>query len=109
MVLIDFGTAVRYTGEKLKDLAGSPEYIAPEVIVGDYDSKCDIWSVGALAYMVLCGAPPFSGEKEDVLFKNIQKGEVEFFLSCWKSVSPEAKDFITSLLVIDSSKRPTAT
>src|SRR5574343_214646 len=48
---------------------GSPLYIAPEVIKGEYDHKCDIWGAGGVLYLLLCGSPPFEGAEYSVLFK----------------------------------------
>jgi calcium-dependent protein kinase len=61
--IIDFGTAVKFkNGEKLKGLVGTPYYIAPEVIRGEYEEKCDVWSCGVILYIMLCGYPPFNGK-----------------------------------------------
>jgi calcium-dependent protein kinase len=60
--LTDFGTATFFCKTKpLTDVLGSPYYIAPEVIRGNYNEKCDIWSVGVIVYLLLCGRPPFKG------------------------------------------------
>ena len=63
--LIDFGLANKYDTshvKRLKTFVGTPLYLPPEVIYGDYDEKCDIWSLGVLLYSLLCGYPPFYGK-----------------------------------------------
>ena len=61
--LIDFGTASKYKkeSEKMKGLKGTSYYVAPEVIGGDYDERCDVWSLGIIMYILLSGVPPFDG------------------------------------------------
>ena len=63
----DFGTALEMSSSKgrLSQLVGSPFYIAPEVINGNYDEKCDIWSCGVILYIMLCGTPPFTGSSQE--------------------------------------------
>lgn len=64
--VIDFGTSVEYLdpNEKLKARLGTAYYIAPEVLRGEYDEKCDVWSCGVILYIFLCGYPPFNGEND---------------------------------------------
>ena len=58
--IIDFGLSKRYKkGEKLHNVAGTPYYMAPEVLEGDYDNKCDVWSLGVLLYVLMSGYLPF--------------------------------------------------
>ena len=60
--LIDWGIACKIKeGEKLTLPTGSPLYMAPEVIQGLYDNKCDVWSCGILMYYMLTGNYPFKG------------------------------------------------
>lgn len=73
--LIDFGISVKFEKDtKLKDKTGTVLYIAPEVISGSYDEKCDIWSLGVLLYMLLCGQPPFYGSSRQEVMAKIKKG-----------------------------------
>ena len=58
--LVDFGTGMFFNkGELKKEVAGTPYYIAPEVVNKSYNEKCDIWSVGVIIYILLTGLPPF--------------------------------------------------
>ena len=61
--IIDFGASAKLLegGEKLTKKIGTPFYVAPEVLAGKYDEKCDMWSIGVILYILLCGYPPFFG------------------------------------------------
>lgn len=81
-------------GVNIKEKLGTPYYIAPEVLKKKYGSKCDIWSCGVIAYIVLCGVPPFNGDSEKEIIQKVKEGRVSFSSPVWKGISQEAKDFI---------------
>lgn len=107
--LIDFGTAQRFTrGDKMTTVIGTPYYVAPEVLRGSYDEKCDIWGVGVIMFILLSGTPPFNGKDDDAIMKAVAKGNYEFRPNKWRGVSREAKDLISKMLVLDTEDRISA-
>ena len=100
--LIDFGLSKRQNGnKKLKTIAGTPYYMAPEVHQGQYDSKCDTWSLGVLLYVFMSGYLPFQGANRQEVFDKIQRGKYHFDHVEFKECSKEVIDFIKKLLVVD--------
>lgn len=109
MKLCDFGLAIpSKRGESLKSLVGSPYYIAPEVITGAYDYRCDMWSVGILLFFMLSHTFPFKGLSSEEIFQSTKKGKLCFEGAVWERISEEAKDFIQKLLVKSPDVRLTA-
>jgi len=107
--VIDFGLAkILEKDEFLHDMAGSIYYIAPEVLEGSHSLKCDIWSVGVIAYVLLGGYAPFDGHSESDIKEEILSGEFDFDDEVWEDVSDLCKDFIATLLEYDPKVRPTA-
>lgn len=107
--LIDFGLAKKLTeNEIMNNPNGTAYYIAPEVLGGEYDEKCDVWSMGVVLYILLCGRPPFKGKSNPEIIKAVLKGEYHFDYPSFDNVSPEVKDFISKCLEKDVSLRPTA-
>lgn len=92
----------------MKDCVGTPYYVAPEVLLADYDEKCDIWSVGVILYMLLSGYPPFTGDDELEIIKNVRVGHYDLNAPSMEHVSQDAKDLISSLLDYNPANRPSA-
>lgn len=106
--LADFGLAVRLTkGQKLSGIAGSPAYVAPEVITGHYSEKVDIWSAGILLHALLVGYIPFKGNSLEAVFEAIKTTELDFTMGSWGSVSDLARDLVMRMLTRDPSSRIT--
>lgn len=96
--IIDFGLALHTTEKKLKEKVGSIYYVSPEVLNHNYTDKCDMWSCGVLAYIMLSGVPPFDGDTNSEIASKIKKGEFNFSNPIWKIHSKESMDFIQRLL-----------
>ena len=73
--LLDFGQSRKMgANESLHGVYGTAYYVAPEVLEGDYDEKCDIWSIGIILYMLLSGSPPFTGNSDLQIIESIKSG-----------------------------------
>ena len=107
--LIDWGGARYFSkNKKMSTIKGTPYYIAPEVLKEVYDEKCDIWSIGVIFYVLLCGYPPFNGDTDIEIMQNVQRGQFFFPEEEWDVISPEAKDLIRKMLTYDPAKRISA-
>ncbi|GKV26279.1 hypothetical protein SLEP1_g35612 [Rubroshorea leprosula] len=105
----DFGLSVFYKpGDVFKDIVGSAYYIAPEVLRRRYGPEADIWSIGVMLYILLCGVPPFWAESENGIFNAILRGHIDFTSDPWPSISPQAKDLVRKMLTSDPKQRLTA-
>lgn len=99
---------VNYADQRLTDVVGSAYYVAPEVLHRSYSVEADLWSIGVIAYILLCGSRPFWARSESGVFRSVLKATPNFNDSPWPSVSAEAKDFVKRLLNKDPRKRMTA-
>ncbi|OMJ67756.1 hypothetical protein SteCoe_34991 [Stentor coeruleus] len=104
--IIDFGTSKYFKpNEKMQRFIGTSFYVAPEVIDKNYDEKCDVWSLGVILYVMLCGSPPFYGKTTEDIYKSIKTKEVIFRSKNWETVSENAKSLIIRMLNKDPIKR----
>ncbi|KZV45047.1 serine/threonine protein kinase pk23 [Dorcoceras hygrometricum] len=109
MKVIDFGLSdfIR-PDQRLNDIVGSAYYVAPEVLHRSYSSEADIWSIGVITYILLCGSRPFWARTESGIFRSVLRADPNFYDAPWPAVSAEAKDFVKKLLNRDHRKRMTA-
>lgn len=108
--IIDFGLS-RFDDSPhgiMRTRVGSPYYVAPEVLRGAYNYKCDIWSVGVITYLLLCGFPPFNGNDDGEILFTIKNAELVFPSPDWDTISPLAKEFVKALLNRDPNQRLSA-
>ena len=121
MKLIDFGLSNRvkvddYDSNEdlskvftLKTPCGTPHYAAPELIQQQpYGSPIDIWSLGVITYLLLCGFPPFFDNDIQEMFYQIVNGKFQFPSPFWDDISDEAKDLITNMLNVNPLERYSA-
>jgi calcium-dependent protein kinase len=78
--------------------AGTAFYMAPEVIMKDYNNLCDMWSAGVMLYVLLSGYPPFYGESDREILDAVMEGEYDFDDEVWDNVSDDGKDVVKKLL-----------
>ncbi|XP_054163991.1 serine/threonine-protein kinase DCLK1-like isoform X2 [Oppia nitens] len=109
----DFGLAVEMEDNLLLySVCGTPTYVAPEILAETgYGKQVDIWAAGVIAYILLCGFPPFANEDndQDLLFDQILSGSFEFTEPYWEPISDSAKHLITRMLEVEPIRRLTAT
>mmetsp|Transcript_6064 Transcript_6064/g.11062 ORF Transcript_6064/g.11062 Transcript_6064/m.11062 type:complete len:554 (-) Transcript_6064:486-2147(-) len=108
--IADFGFAkVAPAENSLTTICGTPGYVAPEILRKQkYGSKADMWSMGVIVFILIGGYPPFYAETERDIFRLTVAGKFSFDEAHWGHISPGAKDFISSMLTTNPSKRASA-
>ena len=110
--ICDFGFAKQenvHKPDSFTTMCGTRSYIAPEIMLSQrYGLKVDMWSIGIVAYMLLCGYEPFHCKNDDHVPQLVVTGSFSFEDKYWKGISDSAKDFIASLLQVDPCKRLSA-
>lgn len=107
--VIDWGLSGIFEGRTMVAQLGSLQYASPEVLTEGcpYDCSCDLWSLGVVTYIMLCGRPPFWGSK-NVLIKRVKEADYPMKPAVWDPISAPAKDFVKKLLEPNVDKRLTA-
>jgi len=112
VLITDFGLSaiLPEDGSLLHDAVGTPSYIAPEILIAldtdeGYGTEVDLWGVGVIMYILLCGFVPFYGEDEDEVYDKIEEAEYSFPSPYWDMISDDAKDFISKCFVLDKTHR----
>ncbi|KAM8797350.1 phosphorylase b kinase gamma catalytic chain, skeletal muscle/heart isoform 2-T2 [Eudromia elegans] len=114
--LTDFGFSCQLRAdEKLKEICGTPGYLAPEILqcsMDDehqgYGKEVDMWSTGVIMYTLLAGSPPFWHRKQMLMLRMIMSGNYQFGSPEWDDRSDTVKDLISRFLVVDPLRRCTA-
>jgi len=106
--IIDFGLS-RHDDDAamgiMQTKVGTPYYVAPEVLRREYTNSCDIWSIGVITYILLCGYPPFYGDSDYQIFESVKVGQFDFPSPEWDDISPAAKEFVLALLQREAHRR----
>ncbi|XP_068601171.1 calcium/calmodulin-dependent protein kinase IGb [Brachionichthys hirsutus] len=108
IMISDFGLSKMVDQDIMSTACGTPGYVAPEVLAQKpYSKAVDCWSIGVIAYILLCGYPPFYEDSEARLFSKIMKAQYEFDSPFWDDISESAKDFIRNMMQKNPSMRYT--
>eukprot|EP00397_Hematodinium_sp_SG-2012_P002780 GEMP01002788.1.p1 GENE.GEMP01002788.1~~GEMP01002788.1.p1 ORF type:complete len:602 (+),score=113.76 GEMP01002788.1:79-1806(+) len=103
-----FSVVLRHSEGTLTTKAGTPYYVAPEVLNGKHDQQCDVWSAGVIMYILLCGYPPFYGDTDAAILKRVTRGTYQYDPAEWDAVSKDAKNLIDMMLQVDPKERLTS-
>mmetsp|Transcript_26907 Transcript_26907/g.56109 ORF Transcript_26907/g.56109 Transcript_26907/m.56109 type:complete len:553 (-) Transcript_26907:671-2329(-) len=109
--VLDFGLSKKFmpgASGVMTAWVGTVYTMAPQVLNGIYNSKADCWSIGVIAYLLLCDEKPFKGKKRTQLIQNIKICRYDFKSPAWRKMSQEAMEFVSSLLVYDQDERLSA-
>ncbi|EJK58963.1 hypothetical protein THAOC_20874 [Thalassiosira oceanica] len=107
--LIDLGAAryhhVSSFEPHMSTVVGNCTFIAPEVLRRHYDQRCDYWSLGVVAYVMMCGYPPFVGDTNEEVCEAVLKGRFRFDPKHWDDVSKDSEVFVRGLLKVNVKSR----
>lgn len=104
--ICDFGMSIKSeNNHRMRSIAGTPYYLAPEVLRGAYTKACDVWSLGVFMYFILVGKHPFKGANLESIYQKASKGIQIFKAGDFGKVSENAKDLIKKMLTVQTGKR----
>jgi calcium-dependent protein kinase len=104
--LIDFGLSSNYfPAQKMTKIVGTPYYMAPEVLTGEYGPECDLWSIGVIMHVMLLGRLPFSGETQLKILQKVKNGKFLTNSKEFQNLSSDARQLLKGLLIKDPGKR----
>jgi serine/threonine protein kinase len=110
IILVDFGLSQKVPDDfhGITEGAGTPGYLSPESLKRhpNYGKPADIWALGVIAYILLCGYPPFYADDDRDLFRDIINVKYEFEQDDWQDLSVESMSFIQSIFTPDPRRRP---
>ncbi|XP_023691348.1 serine/threonine kinase 17a like isoform X2 [Paramormyrops kingsleyae] len=107
--IVDFGLSRHVDSADVREILGTPEYVAPEIL--NYEpisTATDMWSIGVLTYVMLTGVSPFLGDEKQETFLNISQVNIEYPQDIFQGISSLAVDFMKSLLIKDPRQRASA-
>jgi calcium-dependent protein kinase len=119
--LIDFGLACKFRDTEgairtLTEKVGTLYSMSPQCLAESYDHRCDIWSIGVVAYLLLSGKQPFWGNEKTMPWQERRLEMTSLIEKCefspmngaaWYNISSSAKAFVRSLLQLEAEERPT--
>ncbi|GMM28885.1 serine/threonine protein kinase [Martiniozyma asiatica (nom. inval.)] len=104
----DFGLSKQLYDEdaSLKTPCGTVGYTAPEIVRDlRYSKEVDMWALGCVLYILLCGFPPFFNDNIEELTKIVAQGKFTFLSPWWDEISAGAKNCVSKLLTVDPNER----
>ena len=105
--LIDFGLSIQQNAKKDNRRVGTPYYMSPEMVRGNFNYASDVWSIGVILFIMVTGKQPFRGKSKEEVFEKIKRGNYDKNTLNRAKCSKEVKDLIKKMLVTEYSKRIT--
>jgi len=107
--LVDFGLARTFAERDIMHTrVGTPHYIAPEVLAGRYNEKCDVWSLGVIIFLLCVGIPPFPGRSDREIGEKVVSGVPEYNEEWVEADLSQPRELLTHIFVLKVASRPSA-